>query len=749
MFLILSSALFGLSLAKIFSAFIVNKIGYVFFSPDNLINIPNLTSDMVNRKSHDLIEYGLFVFISLAVFLVLNSFYKKRRYDSRRQVLIGVSFLSFSACTLLTTFFSGYSGTNTVMFVLVYSLFLAYVSTVFGEIKMDVGLKRLSVYNGVLVAFYLSVLLQNMVASIIIPLTLITTLPIVFYLLVNKYRELGSPGLIFLSLFFLFPYDKNLLLILGIMSVVLVVYFDKLLSKRFVDQVKKVYPLVLLFIFLFDPVFYVGSFDSIEEGIWAGWLYRLVDGQVPYRDFAIYHPPVLLWGLKLFTFVLGESLYSIRLYFHLLQIIGLVIMYVFLEKLIKKEWIRLLIFMLMISYGSSVVRNNLEIRLASGLLPILFIDIFQLSHKRKYLLVAGILAGVSLFVSTEVGVASAVSVLIASALIKTGGRFHRNILIVILGMLIASVFMILVLISSGSLSEFIENIAYYTAIFSSGYMNSPMPQPKSAALIDWFNVDSYIGSVGFIWNMFEVGVMVVILSLVSQFKMRGVVRNKHFALLAGLSIYGLILGRSALGRSDFYHVSFVVVLSLILIGYLLDRVVNLSRETVIFVLCLLILLIGRGSVSSLIKDKFFMIQAYANPAGSYPEYKTDKIGLLADPGTNVDEFDQLIEFIELNTVNGDTIFVFPWSPEIYFLTNRANATSFDTPLSYITSQYQNQMVDELKENNPAIIVYKPDFAVGGLSREVLGDVDDYIINNYYPLAEFGKFSILSPHPKQE
>lgn len=105
MFLILSSALFGLSLAKIFSAFIVNKIGYVFFSPDNLINIPNLTSDMVNRKSHDLIEYGLFVFISLAVFLVLNSFYKKRRYDSRRQVLIGVSFLSFSACTLLTTFF--------------------------------------------------------------------------------------------------------------------------------------------------------------------------------------------------------------------------------------------------------------------------------------------------------------------------------------------------------------------------------------------------------------------------------------------------------------------------------------------------------------------------------------------------------------------------------------------------------------------------------------------------------------------
>lgn len=748
-FLIFSSVLFGLSLSKIFSAFIVNKIGYVMFSTDELIDIPNFTVDLASKKSQDLIEYGLFILISISVFLVLSRLYKNRKYDNQHQILIGIVFLLFSSCTLLTTFFSGYSGTNTILFVTIYSVFLVYISTILVKKKVDAEVRRLSIYNGVVVAFYLSVLLQNFVASIVIPLVLLTTLPIVFYLLVNRYRQLGHPGLIILSVSFLFPYNKSLLLILGVVSTVLVVYKNQLRSNQFTNLLKWVYPFVLLFLFLYDPVFYVGTFDSIEEGIWAGWLYRVVNNQVPYRDFAIYHPPLLLWGLNLFTSLFGESLFSIRLYFHLLQVFSLMFIYVFLKRLIKRGWIRLLIFVLIVSYGSTVVRNNLEVRLVAGMLPLLFIDFFQQDRKLSYLLIAGVFTGAALFVSTEVGLASILSVLFVTALIKIRSGRWKNVITVLFGVSLMFLLMMVILLISGSLSGFVENITYYTSIFSKGYMNSPLPQPRSAALIDWLHVDSYIGSTGFMWNLFEVGIMATVLSLISQYNRRSLRGNKHLALLAGLSIYSVVLGRSALGRSDFYHISFVVVLAMILIGYLLDKVVNFSNETAVFVLCLLIFLIGRGTVSNLVKEKLIAVQAYSNPAGTYPKYRTDKIGLLADPGTNVDTLDQMIHFIESSTSEGDRIFAFPWSPEIYFLTNRANATSFDTPLSYVTRHYQNKMIEELIENNPKYVVYNPNFAVGGLSRDVLKEVDDYILNNYYSVAEYEKFSILAPHPSKK
>jgi len=148
-FLIFSSVLFGLSLAKIFSVFIVNKIGYVMFSTDELIDIPNFTVDLASKKSQDLIEYGLFILISISVFLVLSRLYKNRKYDNQHQILIGIVFLLFSSCTLLATFFSGYSGTNTILFVTIYSVFLVYISTILVKKKVDAEVRRLSIYNGV------------------------------------------------------------------------------------------------------------------------------------------------------------------------------------------------------------------------------------------------------------------------------------------------------------------------------------------------------------------------------------------------------------------------------------------------------------------------------------------------------------------------------------------------------------------------------------------------------------------------
>ena len=88
--------------------------------------------------------------------------------------------------------------------------------------------------------------------------------------------------------------------------------------------------------------------------------------------------------------------------------------------------------------------------------------------------------------------------------------------------------------------------------------------------------------------------------------------------------------------------------------------------------------------------------------------------------------------------------MFPQTPEIYFLSDRMNATSFDTPVAFYTPEYQKQMIMELEKNKPKLIVYNPKFVLAGLTVENLSDVNQFIQKNYKTIETFGDNQILKP-----
>jgi len=72
--------------------------------------------------------------------------------------------------------------------------------------------------------------------------------------------------------------------------------------KLFLEKNKSlIYSLALFFMISYDPLFYFGNLDSVEEGFWLAWLQRLISGQTLYKDVAVYHPPGIIWGLGFFV----------------------------------------------------------------------------------------------------------------------------------------------------------------------------------------------------------------------------------------------------------------------------------------------------------------------------------------------------------------------------------------------------------------------------------------------------------------
>ncbi len=106
------------------------------------------------------------------------------------------------------------------------------------------------------------------------------------------------------------------------------------------------------------------------------------------------------------------------------------------------------------------------------------------------------------------------------------------------------------------------------------------------------------------------------------------------------------------------------------------------------------------------------------------------------------EFNLVVEYIIENTSREDSIYIFPWNPELYFVANRRNATSIYTPYAFWSEEYQRETVEELKVNNPALIIVNPGARFGQLGPENLSIIENYINENYEEVEQIYSFRIM-------
>lgn len=732
-------ALFSTLVASVISSVLTHQltplISKFLFSN---FTIPSFTESLAYEKTLDTVEFPLFLVFSLCIFITF-AYLSKEKSGFPKAKILALSQLIFASIFYFQTFFVDHSGIQTL---LIAGVVLVVFTLSWLLLTNEAPDWQKSLWgNGLLLGFYL-LILGNLFLPTKIPSLSAFFLTPLFFIIFSKggNSRLTHPSYFLLLFAAFFPFNKIALLLIGSLAFILIVGISPKKNLALLDCCPQLLTVSILFIIAYNPLFYFGTFDTIEEGFWLGWLQRLLNGEVIYRDFAAYHPPLLLWGLKLFTSFAGASIYSSRLYFHLLQVLGTIITYLTLSLLVKNSWIRIGIFLLILSYGSNLVRNNMEIRIAAGILPLTLVYLGNLKKSFHILLFGGFFSGLSLFVSLEIGIATFVS-LMPFLITKTLSTKEK--IYILTGFFTSIALVIISLAIQGALNNFIQYMLFYSKAFSEGYLNTSLQRPETLTLLQWYKVNQFISSSGFLWEIVKITLGISLFYIaVLLYKKR---LTPIVTFFMSLVLFTLVLSRSALGRSDGYHIAFVWVPTLILLGFLLTKTFPLYRNFSLATILVLTLLIARDPIQTgLIQQQFIKLQTYGNPSGNYPSYTNPRSKILTGVEVNTKKMDEMLDYIQTETTPQDTLFVFPLAPEIYFLTGRKNTTQFDTPTAFFTESYQRQIVNQLKNKPPKIVIYNKDFSLSGLTANSLPLLNDYIQTNFSLGGQFGEYSVLKP-----
>lgn len=699
---ILNSLLIGSAIGKVLAKFLVYNLGLNFFT---LQQIPGFSNDIALSKSFDIADFILTVMATLINYLVFRHLLRpKNRF-------LQILSLIFAAVIFLQVNFGFYS------IALIIGLNILFYATLlmFSKIKIEVSDPRIDdssfwskLANGLLLGFYV-LLVINTQTSTVFPLLALAITPTLFLFIKKLDRLSKSMGHMFFALSMFFPNNLLVLIIIGLISAVFVFALQ---NQKLTTAIRALYPIVFLVIISYNPLYYLGHLDVVEEGFWLGWVSGVSNGKALYKEIAAYHPPIVIWILTAFQRLFGFSISNTRLVLHMLQIVGMIFYYLAVTKILDKKLSRLVVMLLALSLTAIMVRNNVEFRLGVGLVGLAFIS---------FPLVAGILAALSVLTSVEVGVAATVAIVIALGLAPT--RRH-NLMRFVLGFACIIFPVGLYLFARGALAPAISQISFYAQAFSQGYFNLPIERPVASAFIHWHFVNQYVSSYPFYWELARASIIAAFIIVFIGIK-NAKLTTKSQTVLA-FCLFGLIIFRSAMGRSDYYHLLFPLLVALPLLFFALEKI-NKKYSVPVFSFLLVFVFFRNIVHASFIEAKLYSLQTYGNAVGDQEEVLTkDQLAL--------------VDYIKMNTNSDQDLFVFPWNPEVYFLTNRPNASSHYVPYGFFTDSYQMQMIGDLKEKKP-LVIYNPEMKFANLSPESLELVHLYILENYSETTSFGDYKI--------
>jgi hypothetical protein len=269
--LILSSLLLGSSLGKVFALFILK------------VDIPGVTNDLAYFKTFDLIDFALSIALTIAIFTV-NYFLclKKRKENLARYKLINLYYLATSFIIFFQSHFVEFSGK--IILIAVLAVQIIYIFLILKKHKYrPATIDGLVFLNGSIVGLVLTILINPYTTSFVI-LCIVFLTTITVYLLLSgsgkKFPSNPSHLILALSIFFL---SKKIYLIIIFGIFVIALYATKNFFRkktRIGDFINKyLYPATIIFVVFYNPLFYIGNLDSIEEGFWLSWLQRLINKQ--------------------------------------------------------------------------------------------------------------------------------------------------------------------------------------------------------------------------------------------------------------------------------------------------------------------------------------------------------------------------------------------------------------------------------------------------------------------------------------
>jgi len=495
-----------------------------------------------------------------------------------------------------------------------------------------------------------------------------------------------------------------------------------------------------------------------EEGSHFAYIQNMLSGGVYGKDFTCPYGPMMIYPMFWLVKLFGTTVVVARTYTYLLNLIAYgLILFIFYRFLASKA----IFFLASIVYLAAFPPHTLPapqwsyLRVILGLFSLLLVDLYFRSHKKYLLFIAGLLTGQGLLFSQEVGVCSLFSQLAYLFLNRfpdKGWKEGRKEILILLASTFFSVLpMLTAFYFKGALPAALKNIYENPKYFALGYGSLPF-----LGLRDFFKTPTAEGMLFAYWIIF-VYVVFAIFLLSSAFLFPN---TRSRSLKMCVLLFGIVMFRSFLGRSDGHHAHFVSPPAFLLVFLLLDDTwrsfrnrpfVFLKIGSILWIIVLLLPLFFlfsrpealKNQIREVITDTVQFRQKGSLPADGYRLPEIVRGGILFDP-TTAERLKRISRFLQENTTPGEYTYFFPNEAGYYFLFNRNNPTRYPCAFHAATRAQRVELIGDLEQKKPKYIVHSLSTAhIDGITEEIqVPEVVAYLKREYVLDSEQGDILIL-------
>lgn len=463
----------------------------------------------------------------------------------------------------------------------------------------------------------------------------------------------------------------------------------------------------------------VGYMDTMEN---IHSFDRILDGQVPFRDFYRPRGPLLLYLEAPLYNILGKDHFACQfMVFSLLPAISVIFLYLWARIFLKGPFSPI-VFLIAASLQNLFWAGDPTLRILAATFAL---GLFLLARQRlekRYFYLSGFLCGCSLLISLEFGIAA----LLTIVLLLISERLMRKLDFKFLYLWILGIASVIVPFSIFfHCQEALFPYLIYTLKFmhrSATTHAKPFPLPGE-------DFRFYLLPILYLFSF------LLIVSTVKR-KDLGELRRS----LSALTIFGVLLYRRPFSNPDFGHVLRAI----------------LPATTICFVLIERALLGIRGYLSHKKIGKLFLsllfifvllFGVYA-AKGKLPVYNLLEIYQLANPkfwswkheglvfyervgyfvsAEAMEEYERITKYIEEHTEKEEFIYVYPWGPYNHF-TGRSIPVKVDVLSNSMADPeyYNREIVQELEKIKPKYVILNLYNNLSLVSWNKRCDVPDYI-----------------------
>ena len=503
-----------------------------------------------------------------------------------------------------------------------------------------------------------------------------------------------------------------------------------------------------------------------EEGVYLGTAAGLRAGGALYRDLAFSYGPLMAWPVPVALRLAGDDLIGYRVLVWAFNVLGLALGWMVLKKLVRRPAVALagLAGLGLLAVPVLPNLNAVTLRLALGAVAAVLAACGASQGKAgaRLQLGGGVAAGAALGFSFEVGVAAVVAAGIGCLLpwINRGGysRSLHAAARVGVGMTAVLVPLTLALALRGELVAFVTTFGQMVTLPGAGYQALPWPD-----LLGWFRDASgqhrpfppvaltysapgdslHAGERLAItwwacvpWVVLGSGVAVSIAAVLRSRRER--VMGSRTAGLVALVIFGIIVGRGAVGRSDLYHLQFYGALPASLVAAsLVDRILARTRRWPAHLAAAGLMLALVVSVASW-PPRYYATGARRPLASHIGVLDADLTPLDRPRSRHVRLAPDLAA--EVRTVidwsasldEQRTVWFYPSEASYYWLTGRAPITPYPWAYDAATRQQRIDLVEELQRTPPdCVLVTEGTFSIDHVpAAGLLPEIEQWLASEY-------------------